>query len=207
MGRNIGPVCKLCRREGSKLYLKGDRCNSMKCAIEKRNYPPGMHHWRRGKLSEYAKRLREKQRAKRYYGLFETQFKNYFLKALKKKGNTGTNLLVLLESRLDNVLFRGGFALSRVHARQMINHGHLAVNGKKVDIPSFLVKQGDIIQAVDREDAKKMLDGIAQAINSNPPSWIERGSDPLSLKVVNLPVREEIQIDLQEQLIVEFFSR
>lgn len=212
MARNINPVCRLCRRQGEKLYLKGERCHSVKCPIDKqtnnRNFPPGMHHWRRGKISEYGRRLKEKQKAKRYYGLLERQFKNCFHRAEKQKGNTGTNLLVLLERRLDNVLSRGGMALSRPHARQMINHGHISVNGKKVDIPSYLVWEGDVIQAMPHESSKKIVQKVRETGASNPPSWLEvLSGDTQGIKVINMPVREEIPLEIHEQLIVEFFSR
>lgn len=216
MGRYTGAVCKLCRREGDKLYLKGERCYGVKCALEKRNRPPGMHHWRKGKLSEYGKRLREKQKTKRYYGIYEKQFKNYVLKAAKQKGNTGINLLVLLERRLDNVVFRGGFSYSRAHARQLINHGHISVNGNKVNIASYQVNVGDVISPTHRgnspkperqELAAQLIKGFQETTRVDPPSWLEVITDPPTLKVVNMPAREEIPLSINEHLIIEFFSR
>lgn len=207
MARLIGPACRLCRRDGVKLYLKGNKCLGMKCAVEKSNQPPGMHQWRRGKLSEYGKRLREKQKAKRYYGVMERQFKNYFHKAEIKKGNSGENLMIMLESRLDNVVFRGGFSASRGQARQLICHGKIFVNGKKVTIPSYLIKAGDVIQPNPKEPVKKMISEIQQAVSIQSPSWLERIADPLGLKIINTPTRNEVPIELQEQLIVEFFSK
>lgn len=208
MGRYTGSVCKLCRREGVKLFLKGARCYGAKCSVDKRDSPPGMHNWRKGKLSEYGKRLREKQKGKRHYGLFEKQFKNYFRKANKQKGNTGENLLTLLEMRLDSVVFRGGFAQSHPQARQIIAHGHIFVNGRKVDIPSYLIKVGDIITPNTRESSKKMIASVVQeGSRLDVPSWLEKSADNLQLKIVNLPARNEVQLEIEEQLIVEFFSR
>lgn len=207
MGRYFGPACKLCRREGVKLFLKGERCCGMKCTLEKRNYPPGMHHWRRGKVSEYGKRLREKQKTKRYYGLLEKQFKEYFQIAERQKGNSGTNLMIILERRLDNVVYRGGFAHSHRHARQLINHGHIAINGKRVDIASCLVEVGDVITSVGTESSKKTVQGNVQSVRVDPPSWLEHSAEPPSIKVLNVPVRDEIPIEIDEHLIVEFFSR
>jgi small subunit ribosomal protein S4 len=166
-----------------------------------------MHHWRKGKISEYGRRLREKQKAKRYYGLYEGQFKEYFKAAERQKGNSGTNLMVLLERRLDNVVYRGGFAYSHRHARQIIGHGHIAVNGKTVDIASYLVKVGDVITSLGRESSQKLIKDILQNVRVDPPSWIEHVSEPASLKVASSPIREDIPIDIDEQLIVEFFSR
>ena len=207
MGRYTGPVCKKCRREGAKLFLKGDRCNSGKCGLERRDRPPGMHHWRRGKVSEYGQRLREKQKVKRYYGVYETQFKNYFALASKQKGNTGELLLVLLERRLDNVVCRGGLAFSRPQARQFIGHGHFLVNGKKVDIPSYLIKEGDVITVKPKDNVQKLIKEVYDACTAEAPSWIEKTPDKAEIKVVNMPARSEIQIEIQEQMIVEFCSR
>lgn len=203
MGRYIGPKCKLCRREGTQLYLKGDRCLTNKCNLEK---PPGMHSWRKPKLSEYGKRLREKQKLKRHYGLFEKQFKSYFKKASRMPGNSGENFIVLLESRLDNIVYRGGIAHSRNHARQMIRHGHITINDKKVDIPSYLLKEGDIISHAVKESSKKIVEKVKESPKRPAPSWLECTED-LKVKVVNKPVRDEVQLDVQDQYIVEFFSR
>src|SRR4051794_3839920 len=156
MGRHIGPVCRLCRREGTKLFLKGTRCDSPKCAVERREGVPGMHQFRRGKASEYSIRLREKQKVKRFYGIFERQFRKYYAMASRRPGNTGDALMSLLERRLDNVIPKLGFALSRPQARQVIAHGHVTVNGRKVDIPSYLVKPGDTVAVKDREHSKKL---------------------------------------------------
>lgn len=207
MARYIGPVCKLCRREGVKLYLKGSRCKGPKCTLERRDFPPGVHNWRRGKLSEYGKRFREKQKVKRFYGIFERQFKKYLEAAEKQKGGVGENLLITLERRLDNAVLRGGFALSRPQARQLVRHCHILVNGKEVDIPSYQLREGDVIQPAANESSKKIVEAAIQAYKPELPSWLERSTDGLELKVVHLPARNEIQLDIQEQLIIEFFSR
>jgi small subunit ribosomal protein S4 len=207
MGRYTGSVCKRCRREGVKLFLKGERCQSGKCSLERRNHPPGMHNWRKGKLSEYGLRLREKQKVKRYYGLYEGQFFSYFERASHTKGNTGENLLVLLERRLDNVVCRGGLANSRAQARQFIVHGHVWVNGKKLDIPSYLVRANDVITVAPGESSQKMIHPIYESFAKELPSWLERASDKMEVKVVNMPVRSEIEIEVKEQLIVEVCSR
>lgn len=207
MGRNIESVCKQCRREGMKLYLKGARCHTAKCSLEKRTAPPGVHNWRKGKLSEYGKRLREKQKVKRYYGLYERQFKLYFQKAALSRGNTGENLLTLLERRLDNVVYRASFGYSRPHSRQLVYHGHVRVNGKKVDLPSYLVKLGDIIEIRNNDNSKKIVETVQQANLHETPSWIEK-IDNYSFKVVQMPNRGDIaDIEIHEQWIVEFFSR
>lgn len=207
MGRYIGPSCRLCRREGVKLCLKGERCKGSKCTLERRDRPPGMHNWRRGKLSEYGIRFREKQKVKRYYGVFDTQFKNYFKKASRLTGNSGEILLILLESRLDNVIYRGGLASSHAQARQFINHGHILVNGKKIDIPSYSVQEGDVITPSNKEKAQKLMKAIYDANSAQPPSWLEKVTGKPELKVIHLPVRSEIPIQIQEQLLVEFCSR
>jgi small subunit ribosomal protein S4 len=205
MGRYTGPTCRLCRREGTQLYLKGHRCFGGKCKIES---PPGMHNWRKGKLSEFGKRLREKQKVKRYYGIYEKQFKNYFGIASKQKGNTGENLLVILERRLDNVVCRGQFAHTRASARQLIAHGHLLVNGKKVDIPSYLVKAGDVISTKAKENSKNMVvRNLENPLPASVPSWLEVDKETPAIKVAQLPNRDEVQIEIQEQMIVEFCSR
>jgi small subunit ribosomal protein S4 len=216
MGRYIGPVCRLCRREGSKLFLKGERCYNIKCPLDqsdknkkKRNSPPGMHNWKRSKLTEYGQRLREKQKVKRFYGVFENQFKKYFREAERMPGNTGENLLVLLERRLDNVVWRAGFAMSHAQARQFIGHGHIRINGKKVDLPSYLVKTGDVITIVEKDALKKVIGDIYQNYqHASVPSWIERMKDKPEAKVMSTPARNEITlINMKEQLIVEFCSR
>lgn len=207
MGRYTGPLCRLCRREGVKLFLKGERCTSGKCGLERREKPPGMHNWRRGKTSEYGQRLREKQKVKRYYGVWDAQFKNYYKLATKIQGNTGENLLILLERRLDNVLCRGGLATSRGQARQFITHGHIVINGKKVDLPGYLVKQGEIVRVCPKAGSQKLIKDISDKHSVTLPSWIERTPDQLELKVVQMPARSEIPIEIHENLIVEFCSR
>ena len=209
MARHVDPKCKLCRREGVKLYLKGDRCETAKCSITKRKSLPGGKMSRRGrKLSSYGIHFREKQKLKRFYGVFERQFRNYYHKAERKQGNTGENLLILLERRLDNALYHIGYGFSRSHARQVINHGHVTVNGRKVDIASFLVKQGDVIRPVEREDSINM---IKTNIDSNkgrtPPSWLALGDDELEGRVQQLPNRDEVSVNIQEQLVVELCSK
>lgn len=208
MARYTGPVCRLCRREGVKLFLKGERCYSDKCAIEKRNYAPGQHGQRRSKQSEYGLQLREKQKARRIYGVLEGQFRGYSSEAERKKGVAGENLLVILETRFDNVVYRLGFADSRAQARQFVRHNHFTLNGKKANIPSIQLKVGDIIQL--KEDSKDSA--IIKAIVDNlgtktPPVWLELDKDNLTGKVVNLPTKEEIDIPVDEQMIVELYSR
>jgi len=208
MGRYVGPVCRLCRREGAKLFLKGSRCHTKLCSYEKRETPPGMHNWRRGKISEYGQRLREKQKLKRYYGIYDKQFRSYFYKAENQSGNTGENLIVLLERRLDNAVCRGKFAHSRRHARQLIGHGHLLVNGKKVTIPSYIIQEGDVIQVRDKENSKKVVQEVLESSATRDlPSWLELAQETPAIKIVQLPVRSEIQIEIREQMIVEFCSR
>ncbi len=209
MARDTGPVCRICRREGYKLYLKGERCFTDKCAVERRNYPPGQHGHFRSKPSDYGLRLREKQKVKKIYGVLETQFKRYFEKADRMKGITGYNLLLLLERRLDNIVYRMGFAISRRQARQLVRHGHFLVNGRKVDIPSYLVKVGDVIEV--REKSRK-LEVIKKALETTEarggvPRWLELDKDNFRGVVADLPKREELTMPIQEQLIVEFYSR
>lgn len=209
MGRYTGPSCRLCRREGEKLYLKAERCYSEKCALEKKPYIPGQHgRGRRGKPSEYGAQLREKQKAKRIYGVLERQFRNYFEKAERQPGITGENLLVLLETRLDNVVYRLGFAGSRPEARQLVTHGHFLLNGRKVNIPSILVKVGDVIQVRERsKESPKFKELQAQAAYKTPPEWLEVDADNLSGRVLALPRRDQIDSPIAEHLIVELYSR
>ena len=209
MGRYTGPSCRLCRREGEKLYLKAERCYSEKCALEKKPYIPGQHgRGRRGKPSEYGAQLREKQKAKRIYGVLERQFRNYFEKAERQPGITGENLLVLLERRLDNVVYRLGFAGSRPEARQLVTHGHFLLNGRKVNIPSILVKVGDVIQVRERsKESPKFKELQAQAAYKTPPEWLEVDADNLSGRVLALPRRDQIDSPIAEHLIVELYSR
>ena len=210
MGRYLGSSCKYCRREGMKLMLKGIRCETAKCPIEKkqRNLAPGMHGWRRGRASEYAVRLREKQKIKRYYGLLEKQFMRYFHRAERIKGNTGETLLQLLERRLDNVIYKLNFAPSRKAARQMISHGHIYVKGHKVNIGDYTMKIGDRITL---KNSEKSLKKIKQQLEGNPnftvQSWLQLNSDVPEATVVALPTRDDIQIPVEEQLVVEFCSR
>ncbi|MEW9122262.1 MAG: 30S ribosomal protein S4 [Thermotaleaceae bacterium] len=206
MARYTGPSCRLCRREGQKLYLKGERCFTDKCAIARRGYAPGQHGQGRKKLSNYGLQLREKQKAKRFYGLLETQFRQYFEKADKMTGITGENLLRILETRLDNVVYRMGFASSRKEARQLVRHGHFTVNGGKVDIPSYLVSVGDVIKVKEKSISSAKFKELAEAA-SNVPNWVQVSFENLEGKVVSLPTREDIDIPIAEHLIVELYSR
>jgi len=209
MARYTGPVCRLCRREGIKLFLKGERCYTEKCAIEKRNTPPGQHgKLRKAKMGGYGLQLREKQKVKRIYGVLENQFRRYFEAADRQRGITGVTLLQLLERRLDNVVYRLGFSTSRSQARQMVRHGHFLVNGKKVDIPSFSVKTGDVV-SVRATSAKSAV--IAHAVEEvkgrGIPEWLSVDADKLAGRIVSLPTREQINLPVQEQLIVELYSK
>jgi len=209
VARYSGPVCKLCRREGTKLFLKGSRCLSDKCAIERRNYPPGEHGRRRGRRpSDYHVQLREKQKVKRIYGVFERQFRKYFKEAAQKRGITGEALLITLERRLDNVVYRMGFGLSRAHARQIIRHGHIHVNGGRVNIPSYQVSASDSISVA--AAARKNVEIKLAADNSaagEAPGWLQIDRDALKGAVLQLPTRDDIDIEIQEQLIVELYSK
>lgn len=207
MGKYVGPVCRLCRREGAKLFLKGSRCHTKSCSFEKRDTPPGMHKWKRGKVSEYGQRLREKQKVKRYYGVYETQFINTFREAERQQGNTGENLLRLLERRLDNVVCKANFAASTSQARQLIVHGHIRVNGRKLTIPSYLIREGDVIEPMDKEKSKKLIKECLESSSDNAPSWLEMSKEAATAKVVQMPTRDEIGIEVKEQMIVEFCSR
>ena len=211
MGRYRGPVCRLCRREGEKLFLKGERCYTPKCAIERRNYPPGMHGRRtqfRRRVSDYGLQLREKQKAKRIYGVMERQFRRYFQQALKHKGMTGANLLQTLERRLDNVVYRLGLADSRAQARQLVTHGHITVNGRKMNIPSYLVRAGDVIGVRERSRRNAHFRGLADKLDpANVPAWLQLDPQALEGRVLSLPQRDQIDEPINEQLIVEFYSR
>ncbi|NLU48208.1 MAG: 30S ribosomal protein S4 [Syntrophomonadaceae bacterium] len=209
MGRYTESVCRQCRREGEKLFLKGDRCYSEKCAVERRPYAPGQHgQGRRAKPSEYGLQLREKQKAKRIYGLMEKQFRNYFKKADRQPGRTGENLLILLERRLDNIVFRMGFASSRKEARQLVNHGHFTVNGHKATIPSMLLRPGDVVQVRETsKDSPKFQEIKDQAAYKTPPEWLSVDVDNLTGSVLAYPTREQIDTAVNEQLIVELYSR
>ena len=208
MARYTGPACKLCRREGKKLFLKGDRCYTGKCALERRSYAPGQHGQNRKKASEYGLQLRAKQSARRYYGLSESQFHKYFLMAERKDGVTGTNLLQLCESRLDNVVYESGFASSRAQARQLVNHAHFAVNGHKVDIPSYLVSAGDVVSVKETSKTTDEFKNLVESNGSRPvPQWMEADKDAMQVKILRAPEREEIVTPVEEHLIVEFYSK
>jgi small subunit ribosomal protein S4 len=208
MARYIGPACKLCRREGEKLFLKGDRCYTDKCAYDRRPYPSGQHGQRRVKVTEYGIRLREKQKVRRIYGILERQFRKYFAEADRVKGVTGENLLSLLERRLDNICYRLGFAATRADARQLVRHGHVLVNGKPVSIPSFLVKKGDKITIHERSRALSRVTTSVEGVDRRGvPEWLELDKAGLTGTVRDNPVREAITLPIKEQLIVEFYSR
>ena len=208
MARYVGPDCRLCRREGMQLYLKGDRCYTDKCAIDRRHYPPGQHGHRRTKLSDYGLQLREKQKVKRIYGVMEKQFRGYFEKAERQRGVTGTNLLVFLERRLDNIVYRLGFANSRSQARQLVRHNYVMVNGAKVNLPSFLVKKGDTIQVTQKgKDLPIIRDALEAAARRGCPPWLELEKEEAKGRVVMFPGREDITMPIQEHLIVELYSK
>ncbi len=212
MGRYRGPVCKLCRREGEKLFLKGARCYTAKCSFERRGYPPGEHgrtaQFRRRRESDFARQLRAKQKARRVYGVMERQFRRYYEESLQRRGLTGLNLLQILESRLDNVIYRMGYASSRTQARVLVTHGHFNVNGRRTDVPSMLLSPGDIVAV--REGSRKRTyfkDLRAVATDRTVPEWVNRDVEALTGDVVRLPERLEIDGNLNEQLIVEYYSR
>ena len=208
MARYTDEQCRICRREGQKLFLKGSRCYSDKCSISRRNYAPGQHGQKRAKLSEYGTQLREKQKTKSYYGVGEKQFRGYFQMASNKKGVTGDNLLQILESRLDNVVYRLGFGASRAQARQLVNHGQFEVNGKKVDIPSYLVKAGDVITVRENKKENATIKANVEANAARPvPAWLELNNETLSGKVVRLASREDVDIPVEEHLKVELYSK
>jgi len=208
LARYTGPVCRLCRREGMKLFLKGDRCYTDKCAIERRAYPPGQHGQGRKKESEYGHQLREKQKARRIYGILENQFKTYFEKAERQPGVTGENLLSLVERRLDNVVYRLGFASSRPEARQMVRHNHFTLNGHKANIPSMLVRVGDVIEVKEKYKNTERFQIVKDRLaTKNIPEWLEIDRDQLVGKVVALPTKEHIDVPIDEQLIVELYSK
>ncbi|MBN1681002.1 MAG: 30S ribosomal protein S4 [Anaerolineae bacterium] len=213
MARYTGPVCKLCRREGEKLYLKGARCLSPKCSVERRTYPPGQHgkdaQFKRGRSSDYALQLREKQKARRVYGVLERQFRRYFRVALRRPGLTGSNLLAILETRLDNVVYRLGWADSRNHARQMVQHGHISVNGRRTNVPSYLVRPGDEIAVREQSRSRPYFKELPAYMNERPPApeWLELDMGAIKGVVSRLPERRDVDIPLNEQLIVEYYSR
>jgi small subunit ribosomal protein S4 len=206
MARSLGPKCKQCRREGMKLFLKGERCLTEKCAVERRSYPPGEHGRGRIKQSEYLLQLREKQKARRYYGILEKQFRNYYEKAAKAQGITGEALLSMLETRLDNVVYRLGFAASRAQARQIIRHGHFQVNGRRVNIPSFQVRPNDVVSLKAGSPVEQVVRD-ATDLTASVASWLQADHDNLTGKVLKLPERTDIDTPVQEQLIVELYSK
>ncbi|MDY6820499.1 MAG: 30S ribosomal protein S4 [Deferribacterota bacterium] len=208
MARYTDSVCKLCRREGAKLFLKGERCFKDKCVFERKGYPPGQQGKRKRKMSDYGLQLREKQKVKRIYGVLENQFRNYFKKAVKAKGVTGTNLLITLERRLDNVVYRSGLVMSRPQARQFVTHGHICVNGKSVNIPSYLTKEGDIVSI--RENSKVVSlvrEAVETAEGRGLTNWLSLDKDKLEAKILRLPEREDVYPDIKEHLIVELYSK
>jgi small subunit ribosomal protein S4 len=208
MSRYLGSVCKLCRREGEKLFLKGRRCNSQKCSFDRRGYPPGQHGQKPVKIKDYGQQLREKQKAKRTYGILEKQFRNYYHKAAQQKGGTGENLLILLERRLDNTVYRLGFANSRRQARQLVKHNHFRVNGRRVNIPSYLVKVGDTIQTEENSrDLAVVHEALEQTQHQGIPEWFELDSEKQEAVVRALPNAEQVAANIQTQLIVELYSK
>jgi small subunit ribosomal protein S4 len=212
MARYIGPVCKLCRREGEKLFLKGQRCFTPKCSFERRGYPPGEHgrdaQWRRRRVSDYSRQLREKQKTRRIYGVTERQFRRYYRMAAQQRGLTGENLLKMLETRLDNVVYRLGYSESRAHARMLVTHGHFNVNGRRTDVPSMLVQPGDAIEVREGSRKRTFFQGLADiAEPKTVPAWLERDLSDLSGKMLVAPERTDIDASLNDQLIVEYYSR
>jgi len=208
MARYTGPVCRLCRREGTKLFLKGDRCISGKCAIDRRSTVPGQHGTANKKVREYGMQMREKQKTRRYYGVLERQFVNYYEEAARKEGMTGENLICLLERRLDNVVYRMGFASSRKEARQLVLHAHFTLNGKKVNIPSLIVKAGDVITVKESSRASDKFKVLAEtAASLSAPKWLEVKASDYTGKVLALPARDDVDFEFNEQLIVELYSK
>lgn len=208
MARYVGSVCRLCRRENQKLFLKGDRCMTEKCAIERRGYPPGQHGQGRIKFSEYGVQLREKQKIKRIYGLLESQFRSMFAKADRAKGITGNNLLVALEKRLDNVAYRAGFAGSRADARQLVRHGHVLVNGKRINIPSFQVGKGDVLEIHEKSRSSTRVAASLEGVKRREiPQWIELDANAFKARVRDVPSRDDITAPMQERLVVELYSK
>ena len=206
MARYTGPSCRICRREGEKLYLKGDRCYSEKCALNRRQSAPGQHGARKGKLSGYGTQLREKQKVKRFYGILESQFRSTYDRAEKMKGITGENLLQLLELRFDNIIYRMGFANSRKEARQMVTHGHFTINGHKADIPSMTVELGDVITLKDKSKSSDKFKSLAEVAKTTP-KWMTVEFEKMEGKITALPVRDDIDLPIEEHLIVELYSR
>jgi small subunit ribosomal protein S4 len=209
MARYIGPVCRLCRREDMKLFLKGERCYTDKCGYERRSYPPGQHgQARRRKRSDYGEQLREKQKVKRIYGIAERQFRGYYYKASRMKGVTGDNLIQLLERRLDNVIYRMGFACDHAEARQLVRHGHFKVNGRRVNIPSYLVRTNDAVEVVDRSrTVNRIVEALGAVERRGVPRWIELDKDAFKGVVKTMPARDDVTLPIREQLIVELYSK
>ena len=208
MARYTGAVCRMCRREGQKLFLKGERCYSDKCAFARRGYAPGQHGQSRKKVSEYGIQLRAKQKTRRYYGVLEGQFAHYFELAEKKEGITGENLLSILESRLDNAVYRLGFGTSRAEARQLVRHGHFTVNGKKVNIPSYLLSVGDVITIKDKSRSSEKIKAVLESTSGKTiPKWLDLNRDTLEAKVIAAPQKEDVDLDIAEHLIVELYSK
>ncbi len=209
MARYTGAVCRICRREGQKLFLKGERCYTGKCAISRRSYAPGQHGQGRKKVSEYGLQLRAKQKTRRYYGVLEKQFRHYYDLATRvKEGKTGENLLAILETRLDNVVYRLGWASSRAEARQLVVHGHFMVNGRRVDIPSYLVSVGDVVSISEKSRSSEKFKSLVEANGSRPvPQWLETKAESYEAKIVALPKREDIDLEVEETLIVELYSK
>jgi len=208
MGRDLGPDCRLCRREGEKLFLKGARCYTHKCAVSRREYAPGQHGVKKGKLSNFGVQMREKQKIKRIYGVLETQFRNYFLKATAIKGVTGHTLLQFLERRLDSVLFNAGFAKSRTDGRQIVSHNHVSVNGRRVNIASYLVKPNDTVEIkTDAKSLNTLKANVEVTKERKVPAWMQADGANLSIKILRMPTREDVTFGVNEQLVVELYSR
>jgi small subunit ribosomal protein S4 len=207
MARYTGPVCRLCRREGTKLYLKGDRCYTDKCALSRRNYAPGQHGQSRSKLTNHGVQLREKQKVRRYYGVLEGQFKQYYEMASKQSGVTGENFLKLLESRIDNVVYRLGLATSRAEARQLVVHGHFSLNGKRVNVPSILLSVGDVIEIIEKSRSSAKFKELVENHKSSVPQWLSVDPENMQGRVIAEPSREDIELPIEEHLIVEWYSK
>ena len=207
MARYTGPVCRLCRREGLKLYLKGDRCYTDKCSIGRRNYAPGQHGQNTKKLSNYGTQLREKQKVRKYYGVLEGQFAEYFNMAENMSGKTGTNLLKLLELRFDNIIYRLGFASSRPEARQLVVHGHFTINGKKADVPSMILKVGDVIQIKEKSQSSAKFKALIENHKKTAPQWLQVDPNNFTGRIIAEPTKEDIELPIEEHLIVELYSK
>jgi small subunit ribosomal protein S4 len=208
MARNMDSDCRLCRRENQKLFLKGDRCHTDKCAFERRGYPPGQHGQGRIKFSEYGLQLREKQKIKRMYGLLEKQFRNLFEEAERQKGITGSNLITMLERRLDNVAYRTGFANSRTEARQLVRHGHFTINGARVDIPSYMVQKGDVLEIREKSRQKAVILGALESVKRREiPQWLELDAQQFRSRVRDLPVRDDVTAQMEERMVIELYSK